>query len=448
MTPGSGRPKGFVVSAPSSACGKTVLTLGILRGLKNRGHRVRSAKSGPDYIDPRFHEAASGTVSFNLDGFAMGRARIGQLASTGEENLVVVEGAMGLFDGAPPDGRGSTADVAAFLGLPVVLVVNAGHMSHSVAAIVEGFRRFREDVAVAAVILNRVGSARHGAMLRRALEPFGLPVIGAVRRSETLDLPSRHLGLVQAGEHGDMETFIARAADHVEDHLDLDLLLSLARPLHRHGKAAGLPPLGQKVAIASDRAFSFIYQHWLEDWRSAGCELTFFSPLADEAPAGDSDAVFLPGGYPELHAGRLARAGRFRAAMLRFRGLVYGECGGYMTLGRTLTDESGEVHPMLGMLPVDTSFAERRRHLGYRLIEAEGGLPWSVPLVGHEFHYATTVRAGPAAPLFRARDAEGNELEPMGLRAGRVMGSFAHVIDAADGAGIVASKPGRGQQPS
>ncbi|WP_288928599.1 cobyrinate a,c-diamide synthase, partial [uncultured Maritimibacter sp.] len=221
--------KGLILAAPTSGSGKTTVTLGILRALSQRGVAVRGAKSGPDYIDPRFHEAACGHVSVNLDAWAMPKHQIRSLAKG--DGLLVVEGAMGLFDGAPPDGDGATADLARILGLPVVLVVNTASMSHSVAALVRGFASHDPEVRVSGVILNNVGSPRHEAMLRRALSPLGLPVLGALPRDPNLALPDRHLGLVQAAEHPDLTGFLDRAADAVRARLDLDALVALARDM-------------------------------------------------------------------------------------------------------------------------------------------------------------------------------------------------------------------------
>ncbi|SLN13746.1 cobyrinate a,c-diamide synthase [Roseisalinus antarcticus] len=415
---------GLILSAPSSGSGKTTLALGLLRALCRRGLEVRGAKSGPDYIDPRFHEAACGKPSMNLDAWAMGAERI--RARAGGDGLLVVEGAMGLFDGAPPDGRGATADLARVLGLPVVLVVDAARMSHSVAALVEGFARHDPDVRVAGVVLNRAGSPRHAAMLWQALRNTGVPVLGALPRDADLALPERHLGLVQAAEHPDLARFIDRAADSVAAHLDLEALVALARDF----ETARLPPIDapRRVAIARDAAFAFTYAHALHDWTRAGTTLLPFSPLADE-PVPPADLVFLPGGYPELHAPRIAAARTFLDSLrdAARTTTILGECGGYMVLGESLTDAAGTRHAMAGLLGLHTSFATRRLHLGYRTLESD----WPAlrgRFAGHEFHYATTL-AAEGTPLWSAQDAEGTPLAPMGLREGRVAGSFAHVID-------------------
>lgn len=423
-----------MIAAPSSGAGKTTITLALIRALRNQGRSVVSAKSGPDYIDPRFHEAAGGAPCVNLDAWAMDRATIGSLAAGqgAEHDLMIVEGAMGLFDGAA-NGQGSAAALAASLSVPVVLVVDCARQSQSIAALVHGFRTYRADIDIAGVVLNRVGSARHENMLRSALASLSVTVFGALPRTPDLVLPERHLGLVQALEHADLEMFLERAADLCSQNIDLSAIESCSASIagSSHEKA-GLPePLGQRIAIARDVAFAFSYQHLLEFWRREGADLTFFSPLADEGPDPEADAVFLPGGYPELHAAKLAAGGNFKAGLCeaaRAGSLIYGECGGYMVLGQGLVDADGATHEMLGLLPLETSFADRSRHLGYRTLEPLASLPWNTCLSAHEFHYATILREGNADRLFRAADAEGSALPDMGLRDGAVMGSFAHVI--------------------
>ncbi len=429
--------KGFMIAAPASGSGKTTITLGLLRTLKRRGVALSPVKAGPDYIDPAYHKAASGVDCFNLDPWAMRPELISALSSRMTESgsrLLVAEGMMGLFDGAI-DGKGSSADLAQLLDLPVVLVVDCAKQSQSIAPLVWGFSQFRKDVLIAGVILNRVGSLRHEAMLRGALAPLGIPVLGALPRDVAFSLPERHLGLVQAGEHDDLEGFLDRAADAMEAHIDMNTLQTIWSRPKRYDAMANVPrlkPLGNCIAVARDDAFAFAYAHLFEGWRRRGAEILFFSPLADEAPGKDADAIYLPGGYPELHAERLSGASRFRDAMAEAaaRGVtIYGECGGYMVLGEGLEDAAGIRHPMLGLLPLETSFAKRKLHLGYRLLEPLAGSPWEMPLKAHEFHYASIVREGEADRLFRVRDASGEELGEAGLRVGSVSGSFMHIID-------------------
>ena len=419
--------RGIIIAAPNSGSGKTTITLGLLRALRRAGHPVRSAKSGPDYIDPAFHAAATGRPCVNLDAWAMTPDRIAHLA-TGETDLII-EGAMGLFDGAPPDGAGATADLARQLGLPVVLVVNAGAMSQSVAALVQGFARFDDSVQIAAVILNNVGSDRHRDMLMRAMKTAGVPVLACIPRSANLSRPSRHLGLVQAGEMPDLDGFLDAAADVIAANVDLTDLKGLMRePTLAPATTRPSSRSPASISVARDAAFSFIYPRQIADWTAAGTQINWFSPLADEAVP-DADAVFLPGGYPELHAARLAGNSTFMQS-LKYAAQdadIYGECGGYMTLGETLIDADGTSHKMAGLLGLTTSFADRKLHLGYRTLEGLAAVKQGT-FKAHEFHYATTVAAD-GAPLFEASDAEGNDLGQIGLVEGRVAGSFAHIID-------------------
>ncbi|HHH89620.1 MAG TPA: cobyrinate a,c-diamide synthase, partial [Aliiroseovarius sp.] len=401
--------------------------LGLLRALRDRAIPVRGAKSGPDYIDPRFHQAACGVACPNLDAWAMAPARLTALAAG--DGLLLIEGAMGLFDGAPPDGRGATADLARTLGLPVVLVVDASHMAQSVAPLVAGFAAHDPAVRIAGVILNRLGSPRHEAMLKRALAPLSIPVLGAVHRQAGLEHPSRHLGLVPADERPDLDAWLGHVAAIVAQNVDLDALRTLAQPLPPAGRAPRLAPPGQHIAVARDAAFSFAYPHILDDWRAAGARVTPFSPLADEPPDPSADFIFLPGGYPELHAARLAAATRFRAGLRAATCPVYGECGGFMVLGEALEDADGSRHQMTGLLGLETSFATRRLHLGYRRLAARAG-PFPGRWMAHEFHYATILKSQ-GKPLFSAQDAEGNALPDMGLVRGHVSGSFAHLLDRA-----------------
>ncbi|MDF1607639.1 cobyrinate a,c-diamide synthase [Hoeflea sp. YIM 152468] len=431
---------GLMIAAPQSGAGKTTVTLGLLRAFKRRGVALAPGKAGPDYIDPAFHAAASGRSCLNYDPWAMRSDLLLANASLQSQGgrMLLIEAMMGLFDGAA-DGSGSAGDLAGLLGLPVILVINCASMSHSVAALAHGFANFHPDVLVPGVILNQVGSARHEGMLRQALEKARIDVIGALPRNEKLRLPQRHLGLVQASENDQLATLIDDAADMMESRIDLDKLLRLAQralPKPSPANIPRLPPPGQKIAVARDIAFAFAYDHMLLGWQRRGAELSFFSPLADEAPDAGCDAVVLPGGYPELHAGRIAGAKTFKAGMKAAidRGIpVYGECGGYMVLGDGLIDGEGARHEMLGALPLVSSFAEPKRHLGYRRLVPMPGFFWNMELSAHEFHYAGIVSEGEAdGRLFSSRDALGADLGAAGLRRGNVAGSFMHVIDRID----------------
>ena len=440
-----GLSRGLVIAAPASGSGKTTLTLALLRHLRDAGVRVSSLKVGPDYIDPAFHAAASGRPCFNLDPWAMRASTLAAslAAAVQDSELVIAEGVMGLFDGATAH-EGSTADVAAATGWPVLLVVDAGAMAASAAALIHGFSDFRPDVEVAGVVFNRVGSDRHAELLVEASAQTGVPVLGSLRRDPALALPDRHLGLVQASEHPDLERFLGQASRAVARAVDVDALMVLPRraraagPLPASSAAGPLPVLGRRIAIARDRAFDFVYPLAIEGWRRGGSEVSTFSPLADEAPPPGADAVYLPGGYPELHAGRISAARRFMAglrAAARRGAAVYGECGGYMVLGESLVDAQGEAHAMAGLLPVATTFAERCLTLGYRRAAGLAGGPLGAAgaaFRGHEFHYARVLREDGDAALFRCADARGRDLGTAGRRVGRIMGSFVHLIDRAD----------------
>ncbi len=441
--------RGAIIAAASSGSGKTTVTLALLALLTQRGHRVASCKVGPDYIDPAFHALATKRACYSLDSWAMRPETIAALTARAAQDaeLLIVEGVMGLFDGAPVAGDdlaalspGSTAEIAVQTGLPVVLVLRAKGVGATAAALLAGLKRHHAQVDVAGVIFNEVGSERHRDMLARAAAQAGVKALGYLPSFGDLALPSRHLGLMQAEEHGDIAGYATQLADRLGPHLDLDALVALMRaPTATPDKDAGtpIPPLGQRIAVALDIAFGFAYAATLEGWRKAGAELSFFSPLEDQAPSGDADAIFLPGGYPELHAGRLAANATFltdlRAAAQR-GAAIYGECGGYMVLGEGLIDAAGDRHAMAGLLPVSTSFAQRKLHLGYRQADLLADSPLGLAgarFRGHEFHYASIVSEGDSPALFKAQDALCRDLGSLGRRQGSVCGSFLHLIDRA-----------------
>ncbi|WP_201240352.1 cobyrinate a,c-diamide synthase, partial [Rhodothalassium salexigens] len=429
--------------------GKTTLTLGLLRAFTRAGVAVQPFKTGPDYIDPAFHRAAAGRASFNLDGWAMAPSLLTAIAGQAQgAELIVAEGAMGLFDGAGHPGAsdgGSSAEMAQRFGWPVVLVLDVSAQAQSAAATAWGFAHCPGAPRLAGVVLNRVAGARHEALVRAGLDALGLPVLGALPRRADVSLPERHLGLVQAGERADLDATLDRLADFVATHVDLDAVRAAAGgdgvagdgtgggPVSTPARAAGWPaPPAACIALARDAAFSFTYPHLLAAWRAQGAEIRPFSPLADEPPAADADLVWLPGGYPELHAGRLAAASRFLdglRAHARTRP-VHGECGGYMVLGQGLIDADGRRHAMAGLLGLVTSFEQRRLSLGYRRATLRAAMPGhgaGAVLSGHEFHYATIVDQ-PDPPLAHVTGAAGVAVDETGSTRGRVTGSFFHLI--------------------
>jgi cobyrinic acid a,c-diamide synthase len=434
--------RGLIIAAPHSGAGKTTVTLAILAALARRSIAVRAAKAGPDYIDPAFHAAAIGTPSVNLDSWAMPGALLDALVAqaVSEADIFVVEGVMGLFDGAPGTGgrRGATADLAAHFNVPVVLVLDVSRQAQSAAALVRGFAAHDPAVRVAGVILNRVASERHRALVAGAINALGMAVLGAIPREAALALPERHLGLVQAGEHADLHGLIERLTAVAEAHLDLDGIAAAAAPLAIAADAArspAVPPPGQRIALASDRAFTFAYPHLVGAWRNAGAEIIAFSPLADEAPPRRADSCWLPGGYPELHAEALAAARHFSDGLRRFAQTrpVHGECGGYMVLGQSLEDAEGKRHAMTGLLGHSTSFAKRKLHLGYRtarlLSDSVLGKKHTT-VRGHEFHYASLTASGDDDAFAELHDGEGRALGKSGGRRGNVTGTFFHAIAA------------------
>jgi cobyrinic acid a,c-diamide synthase len=432
--------RGLIVAAPQSGAGKTTVTLALLAALERRGIAARAAKAGPDYIDPAFHAAVTGAPCVNLDSWAMPPQLLDSLAAdaAASADALVIEGVMGLFDGAaaPPGRRGATADLAAHFGLPVVLVIDVARQAQSAAALLRGFATHDPRVRIAGVILNRVGSERHRALVADAIGALDIPILGTLPREAGLTLPERHLGLVQAGEHADLSTLFDRLGKIADAHFDLDAIMRVAAPLAvapPAGTHPPLPPPGQRIALARDEAFSFIYPHLINSWRRAGADILPFSPLADEPPPEQADCCWLPGGYPELHAEQLAAARKFAHGLRNFAQTrpVHGECGGYMVLGESLEDAAGQRHAMTGLLGHSTSFAKRKLHLGYRsarlLSDNTLGRAGST-VRGHEFHYATLTAAGDDEPFAEVADSEGRVLEKSGGRRGHVSGTFFHAI--------------------
>lgn len=436
MTDPRGHIPGVLISAPASGTGKTTVMLGLLRALADEGLTVQPYKSGPDYIDPAFHRAAAGRASFNIDTWAMDGDLIAAVSGqSAGADIIVAEGSMGLYDGVATRGQsgfGSSAETARTMGWPVVLVIDVGGQAQSAAATALGFKTYAPDLPFAGVILNRVASPRHERLARLGMEQAGINVLGVLPRRGDLALPERHLGLIQAVEHPDLNAAIAGYADFLREHVDLAAIRAAA--------AAGAPPApaslpkppAQRIALAQDAAFSFTYPHLLQGWRDGGAEILPFSPLADEAPDQDADLVWLPGGYPELHAGTLAAAATFRAGLQKHAETrpVHGECGGYMALGEALIDKDGTRHQMAGLLGLVTSYEKRKFHLGYRRAVLQSPLPGfetGAALRGHEFHYSTILEQ-PDAPLAAVFDADGNPVPETGSRRGHVSGTFFHLI--------------------
>jgi cobyrinic acid a,c-diamide synthase len=450
----------IVVAGTSSGAGKTTVACGLIRALRARGLVVQGFKVGPDYIDPSHHALASGRPGRNLDAFLSGPELIAPLMRHGGAgaDVAVIEGVMGMFDGA--SGRGelaSTAHVAKLLDAPVLLVVDAAAMARSAAAIVHGYRTFDPEVRVAGVIFNRVGSDHHEQLLREALAPLGVPVLGALRRDERVVTPERHLGLVPAGEReGRARAALDALAATVEERIDLDAILALARgapPLDgpawspapaggepaasaadapRSAPEASAPAAGARIAIARGPAFSFHYEENLELLAAAGAELLPFDPLRDEELPEGAGALVLAGGFPEVFGAELAANARLRAAVAAFAVAgrpILAECGGLLYLCREL-----DGHAMCGVLPARGRMVGRLT-LGYREAVAATATPWldaGECVRGHEFHYSQVepLDDGPPHDAAWSLSARGRE-RPEGFVAGALHASYLHVHWAA-----------------
>ena len=431
-------PNGILISAPSSGTGKTTVMLGLLRAFSDMGLRVQPFKSGPDYIDPAFHHAAARKASFNLDSWGMDEGLMNTIVAEGEDaDIAIAEGSMGLYDGVATKGAsgfGSSAETAVRFGWPVILVVDVSGQAQSAAASALGFMKYMPDLPFGGVILNRVASPRHERLARLGMDQAGIKVLGVLPRRGDLALPERHLGLIQAIEHPDLEQAISNYAGFLGEYVDLEAIRAVAQGRNAPKVGRLVRPPAQRIALARDAAFSFTYPHLLKAWRSEGAEILPFSPLNDDLVP-DADLVWLPGGYPELHAGTLAGANRFLTSLRKHAATkpVHGECGGYMALGTTLIDKEGVAHKMAGLLGVVTSYEKRKFHLGYRqavLQEAVLGYQRGSRLRGHEFHYST-ILGEPDAPLAQVTDADGNLVSETGSLRGHVSGTFFHMISEA-----------------
>ena len=434
--------KGLMIAGLASGSGKTMITLGLLRALARRGKAPAAGKTGPDYIDSGFLSAAAGRKAVNLDQIAMSKPLLARLAADQAGDTLIIEGVMGLFDGASGNA-GSSAALAEALDIPVILVMDIRHTAQTAAMIAAGIASLLPAGRIAGVILNHVASPRHLALVSEALAAHQISLFGSVPSRDGLAVPSRHLGLVQAADfdNAGVEQILDHAADLIDEYCDLDAILDAAQGLPAAGKAvAALPlpvtnpqaqnPPAKTIAVANDAAFGFAYHHLLAGWQQQGAEIRPFSPLNDEKPADDADFIFLPGGYPELHLPTLSRNRQFLVGLNKAATAnipIYGECGGYMVLGTGITDASGNRFDMAGLLDVETSFANKKRHLGYRKFTPVEPFFWDGPFLGHEFHYTNVVSAS-GTPLFTAHDANDQPLGMAGLRKGSVAGSYLHII--------------------
>jgi cobyrinic acid a,c-diamide synthase len=434
----SSSPRVLVVAGVASGVGKTTVTLGLCEAFRKRGLTVQAFKVGPDFIDPGFHEIVTGRPSYNLDGWMCGREHVRATVArrAGDADLAIVEGVMGCFDGLDGTGDdGSTAQVAKWLGAPVVLVIDVEAAARSAAAVVLGFEHFDAELEVAGVIANRVAGDTHAWFVRNAIAARCRAVpLGAIPHDAALTLPERHLGLVTAGEGPLTTDMRRRLAEIVERSVDLDALWNLAPPLRiaPPGDAPRPAPPRARIGVARDPAFCFYYRDNFALLEAAGAELVFWSPLADrEVPR--VDGLYFGGGYPELHAAALAANGPVREAVDAFAASgrpIYAECGGLMYLADALEDLDGATHAMVGLLPTTVRMRPRRLSLAYTEVTFTGATPLGdagAVARGHEFHYSRIDPLPDAIPrAYRLRSRHGEE-RAEGYVVKRALMSYVHL---------------------
>lgn len=423
----------LMLAAPSSGSGKTTLTLALLRLLARRGLAVQPFKCGPDYLDTRLHAIAaslggSGRPGINLDTFMAGKAHVQELFArhAGTADVAVAEGVMGLFDGAERS-RGSSAEIAALLELPVVMVIDARSMAYSAAPLLQGFKSFDARVRVVGAIFNRVGSPSHYRYLEEAARDVGVEPLGFVPPSDAITISERHLGLNTSASY-DRDKLIDAMADHIEQTVDLERLLAIAaipRPAAalRSKRTAAAQ---RTIAVARDEAFNFLYGENLSVLEEHG-RIEWFSPMED-ARLPEADLLYLAGGYPELYAAELAANGAMRGAIAEYcrkGGRAYAECGGLMYLGNAITLQDGSSWPMCGVLDLSTTMEESRLTLGYRTLRLREG--YGRELRGHEFHYSRIAEQGGLHSIAEPRNARGEPCPSGFYRQGNTIASYLHL---------------------
>ncbi len=415
----------FLIAAPKSNSGKTMVTLGLIRALVKRGKAVQPFKCGPDYIDPMHHSIIAGQPSFNLDLWMAENDHVQSLfdQQASGADMAVVEGVMGLFDGAQKDD-GSSAAVARLLDLPVVLVVDASSVAYSVAPLLYGYKNFDPRIKLAGVIFNKVAGESHFQYLKEAAEDADVNVLGYVPRDERLAIESRHLGLHLPGENQNIE-IVEIASEHIENHVDVDLLLSLSErevsasaPKNNEIKEKKLT-----IALASDKAFNFSYQANRNGLAKVG-DVVEFSPLNDQILP-DADLIWLPGGYPELFAEELEANIEMQKAIrnhIESGKALIAECGGMMYLGKRIITQEGKAFDMTGIFDFDTSFENMKMHLGYRELQ---GKDWTIR--GHEFHYSELIGNEKGCQDYEAVTARGKDINMPVFRTNNCWASYMHL---------------------
>lgn len=436
----------LVIAGTSSGVGKTSLTLGLTAALRRRGLKVQTFKVGPDFLDPTWLSLASGRPCINLDGWMCGPKYVQEqfAKASADADIAIIEGVMGLFDGADPaSAQGSTAEIARWLEAQVLLVVNAHGMARSLAALVKGYTEFDPELHLAGTIANRCGSTRHAEWLGDALAAVGLPPLaGAVMRDSLPSLPSRHLGLVTADRQNLSVTALGSLADAVEQQLNLPRILGLAENLPSSPPAVAVTATQKvqgrpvRIGLAFDEAFHFYYPDNLQALEDAGATLVRFSPMHDAALPTDLDALLLGGGYPEEHAAILEANHPMREAVAAFASAdrpIYAECGGLMYLSEGIELRNGTRHAMAGVLPFATRMLATRKRLGYAEVRQLAKGPFGAAgtcLRGHEFHYSEPVTGPPAPdwqPGWQVSYRRASEPVSEGFTRGRLFASYVHL---------------------
>ncbi len=434
----------LIIAGTGSGVGKTSITLGLIRALSRRGLAIQPFKVGPDFLDPTHLSIAAGRACYNLDGWMTGESYVKTLFDRmcGQADIAVVEGAMGMFDGASASSlSGSTAEIACWLDAPVLLVVGAHGVARSIAAIVKGFAEFDPNVHLAGVIANHTGTHRHRTWMAKALDSEALPgLVGAIPRDALPKLSDRHLGLITADANTLPETLIDALADACETHLDIDTIVKLAESSKLKPAVttvASDPTALTRIGLASDDAFHFRYRDNLEAIEQSGARIVPFSPISDRKLPPNLDGLYLPGGYPEEHADALAANETMLTDIRNFADsgkCVYAECGGLIYLGRSVRTRDGRDVPLAGVLPIYSRMLSRQKFLGYVEVTLESDSLWGHAgdtLRGHEFHYSEIYADDLAAQGWRnqyaIRSRAGRNARAEGFAMGNILASYVHL---------------------
>lgn len=438
MTSGNEKTFGaFCIAAAGSGEGKTTISLALMRAISRRGLIVQPFKCGPDYIDTQFHDSASGRRSRNLDSWMMGTDGVAKSFAEAslDADFAVIEGVMGMFDSAAPGSlEGSTAQTALITGCPVILVVNAKGMAGSIAAMVKGYSEFCPQIRVAGVIANNTGSDGHAEILRKALEIANLPpMLGYFPRNDSWKMPERHLGLVPCSENTLDDSYFEMLADAAEKYCDIDRIMNLSRMPRPNAVVKKNTAVRARIALALDGAFHFYYEDNLDILRQAGAELVRFSPLHDRALPENISGLYIGGGFPEMFAAELEANISMKESIAAFQhegGLIYAECGGFMYLSESITDNSGKKHKMCGLVPGHTTMTGRLRSLGYRKAQTVGDSffgPAGTLFRGHEFHWSDIEYSDAVMPMWNISNSDGTKTSASGCQDSNLCASYIHL---------------------